>query len=270
MILTYRQVESLLDDAAFLNSVFDIGRKINDFVERSAYLTEGFKVAYDEDIEYIVQETLKELPGYKRLITKELRRDYIESCISSLDINGIRELINQKIIKAEDIDTIHLSFPEIEGYDEKIRELCEILGHEQPLVEQHDVKLVGVTFNNEDGSSRQKNLSALAKAIQSGEEISLRTEAYIYKPEIGQEEPAIRVFWKNMELGNIDKTIVRELSDKYDNPEYIATVIKIVGGDGGSFGLRLRLGVVAPSYSEQAKREQNSKNGFTHESVEKE
>jgi len=78
-------------------------------------------------------------------------------------------------------------------------------------------KIVGVTFKNDDGSSRQNYLCRL----RNGEELFLKE--YIY-----EESPAFHVCNKNGKcLGNLAEDIARKIKTKYDEKEKIVFVEEV-------------------------------------------
>lgn len=75
-------------------------------------------------------------------------------------------------------------------------------------------KLVGVTFKNDDGSSRQ---SILKEFAASGKTNDVELEIYDY-----QGEPAIRAKWEGLCCGNIPKTKVKDILAVADRIEIIS------------------------------------------------
>lgn len=69
-------------------------------------------------------------------------------------------------------------------------------------------KIAGVTFRNDDGSSRQKYLK---EAFVNQGDGTIKFESYEY-----QGEPAIRVFYDDMCIGNIPKDRVQDVMDVID------------------------------------------------------
>jgi hypothetical protein len=102
------------------------------------------------------------------------------------------------------------------------------------LASYDDIKVVGVTFKNNDGSSRQE---ILAKTTCHD---SLSIEYYEYHG-----EPSYYV--KNLKgeiLGNLPKQLSAELYKKYPACLLLARVDKILGGsDGLSYGCRIHIDV---------------------------
>lgn len=71
-----------------------------------------------------------------------------------------------------------------------------------------ETSLVGVTFNNEDGSSRQR---ALQDALANGCRGTLDIEAYDHNG-----EQAVRVLYEGTQIGNIPKNMAVEVSEICD------------------------------------------------------
>lgn len=92
-------------------------------------------------------------------------------------------------------------------------------------------KLVGVTFDNEDGQNRQEILAGMTGA----EEVTV--EQYTYE---GQ--PAACVKWNNNVLGNLSADLAKDLKAKYPNARYTAEILEITGGGNGcSYGCNIEL-----------------------------
>ena len=80
-------------------------------------------------------------------------------------------------------------------------------------------KVVGVTFNNEDGENRQDILSRM-----SGSE-DITVEKYTYNG-----EPAAYVKWGDKVIGNLSAELARDLARKYPKARYTAEILEISGG----------------------------------------
>ena len=80
-------------------------------------------------------------------------------------------------------------------------------------------KVVGVTFNNEDGENRQDILSSMTGS----EEIEV--EKYIFNG-----EPAAYVKCGNKVLGNLAAELAKDLEGKYPDARYTAEILEISGG----------------------------------------
>ena len=80
-------------------------------------------------------------------------------------------------------------------------------------------KVVGVTFDNEDGENRQDILSRM-----SGNE-DITVEKYTYNG-----EPAAYVKWGDKVLGNLSAELAGNLARKYPKARYTAEILEISGG----------------------------------------
>lgn len=244
-----RKTEQLLEDAAFIANVGSVAKELNEYVCTSPYLGNNYCVQPNIEVINIAQKCLLELPQFPKLRTKEFRWNFIESAILSLEMEELNDLVTRHIIKPADIDNISLN-ENVLGYHEKIEYLCKLLNRDKPIAASYNLKLKGVTFANLDGSSRQENLESLMKyAEENAGEIPLRAESYTYVPEIGNPEPAIRIYWGEKEIGNIAKDVAEEITNKYKNPQFTATLEKISGGENGlNFGCLINLNIIAPAY----------------------
>lgn len=93
-------------------------------------------------------------------------------------------------------------------------------------------KVVGVTFNNEDGSSRQKYISEL----KAGDELIFRPVAVEGHPE------AVGVFTSSgKQLGHLTAELAGELKNKYPTHPMIATVAQVTGGGERSYGCNIHI-----------------------------
>lgn len=237
----------LLENAS---CIVDVGQKaadLNFYVENNPYLGADYKIAINETITDIAGRCLRKIPDYPKNMTKEFRWHFIESAIYSLPIPEIDKLVQAKVIKGTDIDHISLT-EEKNDYQAKITHLCAITGHTQPIIASYPLKLKGVTFPNADGSSRQEHLKALKEYVDAhpGEVIPLSTESYTYQPEIGDAEPAVRIFWGTREIGNIPRVAAEELQEKYNHPQCTAVLKSVTAPDNLNAGCTIILNVIAP------------------------
>ena len=91
------------------------------------------------------------------------------------------------------------------------------------IAETIRTKLVGVTYDNEDGENRQDILSSMTGS----EEIEV--EKYIFNG-----EPAAYVKCGNKVLGNLAAELAKDLEGKYPDARYTAEILEISGGGGGT------------------------------------
>ena len=93
-------------------------------------------------------------------------------------------------------------------------------------------KVVGVTFGNEDGTSRQE----IIRSCKEGDDL-------ILKPVPTKEYPeAIGVFTNSgKQLGHITAELARELKDKYSSNLMKVTVAGVTGGGDKTYGCNLHI-----------------------------
>ena len=104
------------------------------------------------------------------------------------------------------------------------------------VIRDFNTKVVGVTFGNDDGSSRQ----AIIKNCKAGEDI-------IFKPVPTAEYPdAIGVFNKRgQQLGHLNAELAAEMKNKYPNNPMSVTINNITGGGDKSYGCNLHIIIYA-------------------------
>lgn len=100
------------------------------------------------------------------------------------------------------------------------------------VVKDFYTKVVGVTFNNDDGTSRQN----IIKNCKAGEDI-------IFKPLPTEQYPdAIGVFNKSgQQLGHLSQGVAAEIKNKYGYNPMSVTVSNITGGGDLSYGCNLHI-----------------------------
>lgn len=106
-----------------------------------------------------------------------------------------------------------------EAEQRKQQKALERMPHQQKYkdLEQIHTKIVGVTFKNDDGSSRQDYLAS----VKNNEQLFL--EEYFYKG-----NPAFRVCRKNGKcLGNLSETVAKKIKKKYNQNEKLVFVEEI-------------------------------------------
>lgn len=87
------------------------------------------------------------------------------------------------------------------------------------ILETIRTKIVGVTFDNEDGENRQDILSTMT-----GDE-DITVEKYTYNG-----EPAAYVKWGDKVIGNLSAELAKDLARKYPKARYAAEILDISGG----------------------------------------
>lgn len=92
-------------------------------------------------------------------------------------------------------------------------------------------KVVGVTFDNEDGTSRQKNISKVKQC----DELELIPYEYQHR------EEALGVFHNKRQIGNISADLCYELMEIIKNDELISVIANPTGGNGKTLGCNLTI-----------------------------
>lgn len=100
------------------------------------------------------------------------------------------------------------------------------------IIETIRTKVVGVTFDNEDGENRQDILSTMT-----GDE-DITVEKYTYNG-----EPAAYVKWGNKVIGNLSAELAKDLARKYPKARYAAEILEISEG-AHTFGCNIELDVI--------------------------
>lgn len=101
------------------------------------------------------------------------------------------------------------------------------------IAETIRTKVVGVTYRNDDGESRQDILSRMT----GDEEIEVEKTTY-------NGEPAAYVKWGNKILGYLSAELAKDLAAKYPNASYTAEILEISGGGVQTFGCNIELDVI--------------------------
>ena len=111
------------------------------------------------------------------------------------------------------------------------------------IAETIRTKLVGVTFDNEDGENRQDILRSMT-----GNE-NITVEKYTFNG-----EPAAYVKWGNKILGNLAADLAKSLERKYPGARYNAEILEISGGGVQTFGCNIELDVIVENKSKEAEK----------------
>lgn len=247
-----KKIEALLEDASFVEEIGYIAEDINTFVKESPYLGSALLISVNTPLIELAKYCLENVPQYAKLKTRAFRYNFIESAIANLSEKDLKTLCMSKVITADDLDHINLAL-NIPGYDDKLTYICGLLGHPEPAIATFDIKLKGVTFLNDDGSSRQDALKDLSDYITTHpqEKVVLNAIPYTYTPDIGDPEPAVKILWNDKIIGNLPKDVAKDLTERYTNAVLTATLDKINGGkDGMSFGCNIKLKVKASKIQE--------------------
>lgn len=101
------------------------------------------------------------------------------------------------------------------------------------IAETIRTKIVGVTFDNEDGENRQDIL----RTMTGNEDITV--EKYTYNG-----EPAAYIKWGSKVLGNLSAELAKDLARKYPQARYTAEILEISGGGVQTFGCNIELDII--------------------------
>lgn len=97
-------------------------------------------------------------------------------------------------------------------------------------------RVAGVTFDNEDGTSRQCNLADLKFEEPSGpEDVTFRETTY-------KGDPAIEVYISNKQVGYVPKTTIPTMLEALSSSSWTVDDLRIIGGGKTEDGRRLSYG----------------------------
>lgn len=100
------------------------------------------------------------------------------------------------------------------------------------VLRDFNTKVVGVTFGNDDGSSRQ----AIIKKSKEGEQLILKPMSTAEYPD------AVGVFNKRgQQLGHLNAELAEEITRKYPNNPVKVTITNITGGGSKNYGCNLHI-----------------------------
>lgn len=104
---------------------------------------------------------------------------------------------------------------------EDLQEFCE----EHPLIDDFLTKVKGVTFRNDDGTSRQEILS-----------YCLRGESVYFRQFIYNGKPAYAVISNHGQIGSLSADLAESFDSRYGRDAYISgTISDITGGEDGMY-----------------------------------
>lgn len=221
------------------DTIAEVGRdadKINDLVSENFYLSDSLKVVKDETNCFFAERAIKLASRYDELISRKFRDRFTESCIESLSTNDLDELVRNNIIRNQHMDSIAKTGTK--EYKERYRHLCvDVFGREDVSLGTYEQSLKGVTFQNDDGVSRQEILKALDEKIKAGENIEIVASIETYTPELGEPEPSVRITHEGITVGFLPKESARQISEMSDKPIRLeAEIEKIAGGGDVPYG----------------------------------
>lgn len=237
-----KNMDALLEDAAYIASAEAKAVEINRLVESSMYLPSNLKLPVGSFVATKAAECLKVLPTYPELLSRSFKKAYVESCIECLSISGLQKLVQAKLVSVKDIEVVRASGSK--EYKEKVSALREMFGKPPVYYEKHQIKVVGTTFKNDDGSSRQEVLKRMEKAAQEGS-VELTAKGGKWNPSPGVEKNKIDIAWNGQGVGFVPQGTVDAMYGKYVEPEFEATFKEVTGGGDVYYGCDIELGVLA-------------------------
>lgn len=105
--------------------------------------------------------------------------------------------------------------------EEELLAFCE----EHPLIDDFLTKVKGVTFRNDDGTSRQEILS-----------YCLRGESVYFRQFIYNGKPAYAVISDHGQIGNLSADLAESFDSRYGSDAYISgTISDVTGGENGMY-----------------------------------
>lgn len=228
------------------DTVAEVGRdadKINDLVSSNPYLPNSLKVAKDETNCDFAERAIKMGSRYDDLLSRKFRDRFTESCIESLPVNELDELVANGIIRERHMDNIVKTGTPV--YEERFKHLCvDVFGREDVSLGKYEQPLKGVTFENPDGVSRQSILKEMDEKIKAGETLNILASIEEYIPELGKPEPSVRITWNSKTIGFLPKESAKQISEMSNRPIRLQTKLeKITGGGDVLYGVTVEVDV---------------------------
>lgn len=239
IVNTMKDKDTLLDNASLIVKADDLAKEINAFVDSTPYLSDNLKVSEGGSVVSIANQVIKMLPDYPELMTRSFLRIYIESCIDSFSKEGLALVAKAKCITKNGLTDIRKDgTPE---FKQKLEYLKEILGV-PAVIHYPKITVVGVTYSNDDGVSRQE----LLRAMKEADNLKITLNPTVFEKD-GVSKPAIEVLWGNSLVGYLGQELASNLTSNYSNASYEVQDAFVRGGtDGLSFGLSIDFDVIVP------------------------
>lgn len=253
-ILKFGEIkDEVAEMASTVNEVENLVKKINNLVDENPYLPASLKKNENKVLGEFAERTLKLVPTYSKLKNKTFRDKFTESCLETLDTTSLDKLAMNGIIKS-----VHLDSVRIDGsptYKANFNHMCVNVFDKSfvPLRKFSDVKLVGVSYANEDGKNRQELLREMCEEIAANKRVQLKAKLTEYVPELGAPEPSVIVYWNNQIVGFLNKESAKQIAemekeDKIDIEMSVHDIRKIEN----TYGCRVNVQVNAYIKNEKA------------------
>ena len=245
LIALKKEKEDLLSSAYYIKKVEECAVKINEIRSKPPYFLDIQAVYADEELLNLANTALEIIPEYEQMMTKDFRYNFIESLITIFSEEEIQKFFDAGVIKEKDLQYLSENKPNNQSYNQKISNLLAKYNVEN-YIDSYQIKLKGVTFENEDGTKRQDNLKRLETfLVNNPGKVPLTAEKYIFThQDTGISKPAIRIKWNNLTLGNVEEPLAVECEEKFDNPRFTAELVRLSGGGKVSLGCIIKLNII--------------------------
>ena len=229
--------KELLDVSAILYTYEENLRRCNSLFEKSI-LDDSAYIAGQNDIIYTnAKQFLKNAHNFNKYLTPEFLFAISASAVKSLPKADVLSLAEEGFILVEDVEKM-IDIPNSESTLEVLR---DNLGVIPPVTEKHPVKLKGVSYENEDGSSRQEYLKELSNA----KDKSIKIETYsFHNQKENRIEPAANVLWNGKCIGCLPASLMIDLNERFSNLKLSAEIESVVGGGDFNYGCHIVLTVI--------------------------
>jgi len=230
----------LLNAATTIYTYEENIRRCNAVFEKSI-LDEGSYIAQQNDaIHTSSKQLLKNANNFGKYLTSDFLLAINKSAINSLTQSEIENLVEDGYISTDEIEAMF----ENPGIAKKLAGLHDMFDVHPPVTEVHEIRLKGVSYNNEDGSSRQEYLKELANA----EDKSITIKPFMFhNSKENRDEPAANVMWGEKCIGNLPALFMMELDERLSNITFSAEIDKVVGGGDFNYGCHITLTVTGKS-----------------------
>ena len=208
-------------------------RGANDYIKNNRELLPMASLFIeDKEVFGLCQDYLKKVPYFYTFDRQEYRSSIIRQAMCDLKEDDIKKAITNHVIRYKDIerlpDILPFSAPKetIDRYAANIKMAKGAFtsvekANEVKTEETFSVKAVGVTFDNEDGTSRQSILSQMNE--DENRSVTLKRGEYKGKP-------SVAIIYDKETVGFLSQTTANMLKESYPESPLSASDIEITGG----------------------------------------
>lgn len=242
-IINFRhKKDKVLEQADILIQAGDMESQINKLIEETPYLPQSLLIDIDTQTYEMAKECTKKIPEYPKLLSKKFRDRFTESCIEYLSMEELDALLLDKTIRNENLDTV-VPFGS-EQYNKHLLHLCSVFGRDSILANEMKLSLRGVTFPNDDGTSRQELLKQIKEALSSGQKVNVTTTQCMFTPKLGTPEPSVQIDWNGKTIGFLAKDVAQHLAELPSTSTSLKTeILNVTGGGDVVYGCDVNLKV---------------------------